>query len=678
MSAMITKDKISHRRLLLFTVSLYLVLWLAELASKTYAVLQDFSGDNVTSSFTENISLGARVIGPAIILYILKLMLIYALFASLNAYYTILATNWIVRRYPSKTQLAPAIAFLAVNGTFLGAVYGLNAALYPASELASVAGSLTFGAGVEVLRIVATSFLVLYLGGFFVLNSYYARKPAMAASLIIWAGLLLAPLDPAFVLRKTFSRETPTTNKGPNVIIIGLDSLNPMHTGYFGYPLHITPHLDSFLDESIVFRNCYTPIARTFPAWYSILTGQYPKTSGVRLNLTKRKYIKSANQTLGNILKKKGYTTAHFTDEVRFSNISSQDGFDALRHPVMGIKDFVFGSFHDFSLTNVFFNNPLGFCLFPFLDGNRAVAHLYDGRYFINDLISSIDRLSRRERLFLVAHLCIAHWPYIHASPREFPHQPGADPVMQLYDSAVSRVDEELGRILSALKAKGLFENSTILVLSDHGESAEGHGSDLRDPGQNRTLLAWKPAGSLHHREVDGLVRTIDIAPTILDVLGDGLPNGYASDGMSLRPWLDAVERVDTLSPDSVIMETEFSLDTPGGIGLALQSLIEQGVRFYEFDREGYITVRDEFHDVLIRRRNRAILTPDWKLVRDVIIRGNAEDVRTALYDVRTDPLCKKDVSSGMPEVFKDLWDRLSRYYGSEVAPRASEVGGRS
>jgi arylsulfatase A-like enzyme len=281
--------------------------------------------------------------------------------------------------------------------------------------------------------------------------------------------------------------------------------LNPRHTGYAGYPLPITPNLDGFLKENVAFTDCYTPIARTFPAWYSILTGQYPRTSGVRLNLTKRKNIKSAGQGLGHVLTGLGYSTSHFTDEVRFSNITRGEGFRRLRHLPMGVKDFLFGSLHDFSLTNVFFNNPLGYVLFPFLDVNRAVAHLYDGRYFVNDLVSATAKLRRERRFFLAVHLCIAHWPYVHASPRDIGRRPGADPLMPLYDSAVSKVDDQFRRIIGALKANGLYDDSLLVVFSDHGESAEGHGSDLRDLAQNRVLLAWKPPGPPVHREIGAL-----------------------------------------------------------------------------------------------------------------------------------------------------------------------------
>lgn len=657
---------------------LYIALWIAEAVTKVLSVLLEYAGHDAKSPLKAQLAEGLRLLAPGMALYLLKLVAVYVLFGVLNGHYAALLADRIVRRWPASERSAPGVAFLAVNTVFLAGVYGLNAARYPASNLAFIKGSFLFGGKAGTLEAAAMGLLAVYLLGFLILTFRHARKGAAAASLAVWTVLLIAPYDPAFLVRRALPKKEAAVVPGrPNVILIGMDSLNPRHTGYAGYPLPLTPNLDAFLGENVVFGNCFTPIARTFPSWYSILTGQYPVTNGVRLNLQKRKSIRSSERCLGHVLKERGYATAHFTDEVRFSNITAEEGFDALRHPVMGIKDFVFGSFHDFSLTNVFFNNPLGFEIFPFLRHNRAVFHLYDGRYFVNGLLSTLDRLKSGPPFFLAAHLCIGHWPYFHASPREFEYRPGADPRMNLYDSAVSIVDAQLGRILEAIKAAGLYDGSIVVVLSDHGESAEGHGSDLRDSEQNRTLLAWKPAGRTAHREVGNLVRTIDIAPTVLDLLGLGT-DGRAFDGASLAPWLRPGAGPAPADDRSVFMETEFSMDAPGGAGIALQSLIEQGVRFYEFDRAGLVTVRDEYFDLLIRRRNRAVVTSEWKLVRDVLVRGGAESVRTALFDLRTDPACEKDVSAARPGVVRDLWDRLSRYYGPELEIRAAPpAGGR-
>ena len=656
--------------LIKFSVIFYLLLLIVEFFSMAINVFVNFTGHKVTSSLGNKIGEGVRLLAPSILLYILTLLIIYVIFGVLNGHYANMLSSWLENRSRRRSGEIKALLFLLVNGTFLLGLYVLNATLYPASNQAFIFRGLTGPVrNPGVIIIAALALLAFYLGGFVILSFRFSRKPILIASLAFWLVLIISPLDPAYLVQRVFSGGAGSINSGPNVVFIGIDSMNPLHTSYFGYPLPLTPYLDEFLNETVVFHDAYTPIARTFPSWYSILTGQYPVTNGVRLNLMKRKYIKSADRCLGHVLRSLDYATCFITDEVRFSNITAEDGFDALRHPPIGIKDFFFGSVHDFSLTNVFFNNPLGYRIFPFLDINRAVAHLYNGRYFINDVVTTIDRLKKKEKFFLTAHLCMAHWPYTHAMPRNFDYAPGGDPLMALYDSAVFKADEQFGRIIAALKERGLYDRSIIVVLSDHGESAEGHGSDLRDPAQNRTLLAIKPAGPTRHINVPRMVRTIDIAPTVLDLLGQHF-DSRSFDGLSLKPLMIGVPGTDLPDTQSIFMETEFSLDTPGGIGIALQSMIEQGAKFYEFDRAGRITVRDDYQDILVRRRNRAILTPDWKLVHDVIVRGETENTGTKLYNVRSDPLNSRDVSSDQPAVFLELWNQLCRYYGSELKQR--------
>jgi arylsulfatase A-like enzyme len=428
-----------------------------------------------------------------------------------------------------------------------------------------------------------------------------------------------------------------------------------------------TPNLDRFFSEAVVFNSFYTPIARTFPALYSILTGQYPVTNGVRLNLMKRHHINPESLTLPRILKTQdGYFTAYFTDEVRFSNILGEDGFDYLRHPVMGIKDFVFGSIHDFSLTNVFFNSPLGYFIFDFLKFNRAVAPLYQSQYFTNEIIAFLGHLKAREKFFLMVHFCAAHWPYASAAPYPFLFRGGPDSQTNMYDGAIRMADDQFGWLLQALKSRGLYENSLIIVLSDHGESNEGHGTTLRASDQNHAILAVKPVGPTVNKNIDALVRTIDIAPTILDLL----PGNWAHapfDGFSLKPLITGSGGIPELADNRILMETEFSLDAPGGIGLALQEMIDQGINFYEFDKNGIITVKDEFFDRLIKNRQRAIQTKRWKLIWEPLLHNPRKKVDIRLFDLEADPRCRKDVSALFPDVFQELLSELRQFYGAEL-----------
>jgi phosphoglycerol transferase MdoB-like AlkP superfamily enzyme len=661
------RTELSDRRLLFYSFLLYFLLWLAELALRVLAVMGRFSSGKVTSSLIVKVKEGLVLLWVDLGVYILALWTIYAFFAFLNWRYALLAASWFRAKKPGSVAAPKPAAFLIIQGVFITVVYGLNASLYPSSSLAPMPET---SRALKLLNDAKPIFLFalgLYFLGFLLLSLRRKQSAVGYTALFLAILLAFAPLDPVYQIRQLLPKKGKGGNGGPNVIMIGLDSLNPRHTGYFGYPLPTTPRLDAFLKETIIFNQCYTPLARTFPAWYSILTGQYPKTSGVRFNLIKRKNIKSEAVTLPNVLRRQGYYTAYATDEVRFSNILGADGFDELAHAPMGIKDFVFGSFHDFSLTNVFFNNPLGFAVFPFLKHNRAVAHLYDGRYFINHIVSSLDRLSSHERFFFAVHLCIAHWPFDHASPRPLLARAGTDPSMEPYDSALTKLDGQFGRLMAAIKELGLYENSIIVVLSDHGESAEGHGTDLRNTEQNRVLLAWKPIGRFQPHVVESLVSTIDIAPTVLDSLGiQG--ERVARDGLSLKPFLSGGAEPEAFKNRHVFIETEFSFDTPEGVGTEIQKMIEEGVNFYEFDNQGIVTIRDDFHDLLIQRRHRAVMSLHWKLVLEMNLKGSRFAPEIRLIDMKTDPRGANNIVALRADIYKEYMKYLDKQYGTEIA----------
>lgn len=326
--------------------------------------------------------------------------------------------------------------------------------------------------------------------------------------------------------------------------MLGIDSLRPDHLIRNGYSHSIAPHVEGFLDNSVVFANAYTPLARTFPSWMSILTGKYPMETGIRYNLMQRHYYQNDQPTLSEFLQKKhGYYSIHSMDETRFCNIVKQDGFDDLMHPVTGVVDFLLGSFHDFSFANLYLNNRVGGFFFPFIKNNRAISHLYDGKFFVTDIEKKIDSLKDTEQFFLAVHLCAAHWPYTLRGNKSGSGDDFSKPHYR-YQEAIKLADNQLGHILGALKRNGLYDNSVIVMFSDHGESFEshwGHGTSLHDTSQNHIVLAVKPVGYDSHDEDTQLVSTVDIAPTVLNLLGmDTLPafSGealFAEDQVSIK-----------------------------------------------------------------------------------------------------------------------------------------------
>jgi arylsulfatase A-like enzyme len=170
-------------------------------------------------------------------------------------------------------------------------------------------------------------------------------------------------------------------------------------------------------------------------------------------------------------------------------------------------------------------------------------------------------------------HLCAAHWPYkISGSSsatgleHEVSPEPNAIPVD--YRDALKLADSQLGRIMAGLKRRNLYDQALIVVLSDHGESfgagdSWGHGTSLFDDAQNHVLIAIKPPFAATGQERNELVSTVDIAPTILDVLAISR-EPYSYDGQPLL-----AEKSPLLSGNrEIFMETGFHLFHKSGKGL--------------------------------------------------------------------------------------------------------------
>ena len=155
--------------------------------------------------------------------------------------------------------------------------------------------------------------------------------------------------------------------------------------------------------------------------------------------------------------------------------------------------------------------------------------------------------------------------------------------MLAAYYGQVSHLDAQVGRVLDALKARGLYDDTLVLFLSDHGDYCGNHWAFYKYAALYDALIRvplivrWPGAAGGH---CDELVSLIDVAPTILDAAGVG---GPAVDGASLRPLC---------AGDEAAWRDELFVET------------------------GATT---------------AILTPDWKLF---VWRDGFEE----LYDRRTDP----------------------------------------
>ena len=375
------------------------------------------------------------------------------------------------------------------------------------------------------------------------------------------------------------------TVKKPNIILVGIDSLRPDFLSYFG-GTETTPFLDLFLSQATVFNESITPIARTFPSWLSILSGQYPQQNSIRTNLANQNQINSSTM-LPRILQENGYETAYASDETRFSNITKKLGFDRIITPPIGLNDFIIGSLNDFPLSNFLVNTIVGKYLFPYNYANRAAFYTYNPDSFLN-LLQPFLQEKRTKPLFFAIHFCLPHFPYLWAD------MSGNNlAIRERYAASVKRIDQQLNSFFSLLNEAHLLDHAIVVLLSDHGEALElpgdrltekelfqgkgsiprffpkspyeeevnqsaGHGTDVLGLTQYHTVLAFKLFGTQAQqpRLISGIVSLLDIKPTILEFLG--IAAEHAS-GNSLSHVILEKGRVAPLK--HFFMETDFTPD---------------------------------------------------------------------------------------------------------------------
>jgi arylsulfatase A-like enzyme len=482
-----------------------------------------------------------------------------------------------------------------------------------------------------------TSVLVLAFVGLFLLS---LRRIRLTLSLL-GVGLLASV---GFASHHNIPIVDVATADKPNIIIIGVDSLRPDFLGYMGGTKR-TPHIDALLENSTVFTEAMTPLARTFPAWVSILTGEYPKKTNVRFNLQTDINFDLA-ETLPAILQRQGYETIFSTDETRFSNIDQKFGFDRVITPPIGFNDFLVGTLNDFPMSNLLVNSKVGHYLFPYSYGNRPVFTTYDPNSFLNLLKANLAE-PRKKPLFLVTHFCLPHYPYFWGK------KPAYTLSIHNYQAAVKRVDQQLNDFLTILKNDKLLEHSVVILLSDHGEAIElrgdratdadffvpgkanvkkviphfypkaldsehvnqsaGHGTDVLSITQYHTVLAFQFYGLPGQVPgvIPGRVSLLDIKPTILSIAGVRAPK---LSGNSLTDYL-AGKKAQVSAQNDFFTESDFSPQAVRSVHPETRKVLFEGIDFFEINQKtARLSVKKSMADLIISSKQFADFNGPWVL----------------------------------------------------------------
>jgi arylsulfatase A-like enzyme len=300
-----------------------------------------------------------------------------------------------------------------------------------------------------------------------------------------------------------------------NLLFVTFDTTRADHIGCYGHAAARTPTVDRLAREGVRFARAYTAVPITLPSHSTMFTGKYPPRTGVRDN---GMFVLPAEQTtLAEVLKARGYATA-----------AAIGGFPLLRK---------FGLDQGFDL----YDDRLE-VEYEDAQARRAVrkSRLYfderrAGR--VNEAVRDWLERNASRPFFLWVHYFDAHQPQEPPPPYDqlFANAP--------YDGEIAYADESLGGLIAHLERLGAYERTLVVFLSDHGEGLGEHRELthsylLYDTTLRVPLIVRLPGGVPGRGQVvEQRVGTVDVMPTILDLLG--LPARNDLDGQSLRGLFD-------------------------------------------------------------------------------------------------------------------------------------------
>lgn len=411
-----------------------------------------------------------------------------------------------------------------------------------------------------------------------------------------------------------------------NVILVTLDTTRADFFGSYGRPGDPTPSFDALAADGTRFDLAISTASLTPVSHASILTGLNNRDHGLRVLSAEGGFRLGADvPTLATVLRGQGYETAAVHSAFPVSSVFGfQNGFD------------VFESLEGDVV-------PLG----P--KGERRTWDLRRLQRRSDDTTNrALEFVHATEQpYFLWIHYWDPHDAVLMPPKEQLPQNlyrknAAGDvvPSFELYEAEVRYVDSQFGRLIAALKENGTYDDTIVVVVSDHGEGLGDHGwehhrilyqEDIRVP------MMVRVPGKRTTPAVSSVVSTTDIYPTVLDYLGIAPPRPVS--GTSLRTLME-------------------------GGQAAPRVVFADQVNGYDWN--AHMVDDHPQYDFLY-----CAMDDRWKLIYRPTRPAESE-----LYDVRADPHEVRNRFAEQPEEVRRLQRELAKHDGWVTAPLEGDAGG--
>ncbi len=440
----------------------------------------------------------------------------------------------------------------------------------------------------------------------------------------------------------------------PNIVLVVIDSLRGRNLDFCASGSRLTPNINEVANEGVVFEDAYSTWNTTDQALTTILTGKYPLSHGIVHHgdrITQQDlatFDRTGTKTIAEILEQHGYETIAVDWMGRwFKRGFNSYGIKTKRSLANRISSYIkyagnhidiFFQYKDTREMPIPSPKDVITVLRTFLF-TKDLAQVQEGSYVTDSAIESIQNI-KKDSFLLFLHYWDTHTPY--NCPKEYQTYRGLDRRKRLihrYDGAIQYVDHELGRLFRELKAKNLWDDTIVIITSDHGESLTEHDiffdhHGLYDVTIHVPLIFRCPGMFQRPGRIKGLVQHVDLIPTLLGIL-----------------------EIDT---------EKSNLDGTNLIPLIQNKVTE--IRPFVYCEESYVQKKR----VLRTRRYKYVCAVDGigycSYCRK--IHGGTEE----LYDLEEDPFEHVNIVEQNPRIRRDLSKRLEDFISYLTLKRQDEI----